>query len=79
MLEKSIGFVAHRFGMRTGGALFAVVLEVDRKSGPIVGHLDLMECLCLTKMSCKGVVMGVLENMESESAGVWNIDTSEVA
>jgi len=63
LLEKSIGFVAHRFGMGTSGAQFAVVLDVDWKSRPIVLHTDLMKGLHLTKMTCKGMVMWVLENM----------------
>src|SRR5882724_7283806 len=42
LLEKSVGFVAHRFGMGTSGARFAVVFDVDWKSGPIVLHMDLM-------------------------------------
>jgi len=33
----------------------------------------------LTEMTCKGMVMWVLENMELEIARVWNIDASEVA
>jgi len=42
LLEKSIGFVAHRFGAGTSGARFAVVLDIDWKSRPIVLHMDLM-------------------------------------
>jgi len=57
LLEKSVGFVANRFGMGTGGAQFAVVLDVDWKSGPIVLHADLMKSLCLTEMTCKWMVM----------------------
>jgi len=34
LLEGSGGFVAHRFGMGTSGAQFAVVLDIDWKSGP---------------------------------------------
>ena len=40
---------------------------------------DLVQSPCLTEMSCKGVVMQVLENMESEISGIQNIDVSEVA
>ena len=69
---------AHRFGMGAGGAGFAVVLDKDGKSRPVVVHLDLVECLHLTEMSCKGVIMGVLENTELEIARVQNIDASKV-
>src|SRR5882724_7153930 len=57
LLEKSIGFVAHRFGTGTNGAQFAVVLDIDWKSRPIVLHTDLMKGLHLTEMTCKGMVM----------------------
>src|SRR5882724_7038749 len=40
LLEKSVGFVVHGFGMGTSGARFAVVLDVDWKSRPIVLHTD---------------------------------------
>src|SRR5882724_10565567 len=62
LLEKSVGFVAHRFGMGTSGARFAVVLDIDWNSRPIVLHADLMKGLRLTEMTCKGMVMRVLEN-----------------
>src|SRR5882724_2945003 len=62
LLEKSIGFVVHRFGMGTSGGRFSVVLDIDWKSGPIVLHTDLMKGLDLTEMTCKGMVMRVLEN-----------------
>jgi len=62
LLEKSIGFVVHRFGMGKNGAQFAVVLDIDWNSRPIVLHVDLMKGLCLTEMTCKGMVMRVLEN-----------------
>src|SRR5882724_1856337 len=63
LLEKSVGFVVHRFSVGTSGARFAVVLDIDWKSRPIVLHMDLMKGLCLTKMTCKGMVMRVLEKM----------------
>src|SRR5882724_13311118 len=62
LLEKSVGFVVHRFGMGTSGARFAVVLDVDWKSGPIVLHTELMKGLRLTGMTCKGMVVQVLKN-----------------
>ena len=62
LLEKSIGFVVHRFGVGKSGARFAVALDVDWKSQPIVLHMDLMKGLHLTKMTCKRMVMQVLEN-----------------
>ena len=61
------------------GTLLAVVLDIDWKSGPIVLHADLLKGLCLTEMTCKVMVMQVLENTESEIARIWNIDASEVA
>ena len=72
MLAKSIVFLA------TSGARFAVVLDIDWKSRPIVLHTDLVKGLHLTEMSCKGVIVKVPKKMESEVAGVWNIDVSEV-
>ena len=63
LLEKSVGFVAHRFCTGTSGAQFSVVLDIDWKSGPIVLHVDLMKSLRLTEMTCKGMVVRVLENM----------------
>ena len=57
LLLKSVGFVAHRFGMGTSGTQLVVVLDIDQKSGPIVLHVDLMEGFCLTEMTCKGMVV----------------------
>ena len=71
--------MAHRFGAGTGGTRFAVVFDVDRKSRPVVVHTDLVKSLCLTEMTCKGVVVQVLKNTESEIAGIWNVNASEVA
>ena len=79
LLEKSVGFVAHRFGTGTSGTQLAVVLDIDGKSGPVVMHVDLVQCLHLTKMSCKGVVMQILKNMESKISVVQDIDISKVA
>src|SRR5882672_6655460 len=66
LLEKSIGSVAHRFGVGTDCTQLAVVFDVDQKSGPIIVHLDLVKSHFLTEMTCKGVVVQVLENTESE-------------
>jgi len=63
LLEKSIGFVVHRFEMGTNGTLLAAVLDVDWKSRPIVLHTDMMKGLRLTEMTYKWMVMQVLENM----------------
>src|SRR5882672_3165124 len=79
LLEKSIRSVAHRFGAGTDGTRFAVVFDIDQKSGPIVVHADLVKSLCLTEVTCKGVVVRVLKNMESEIARIRNINVSEVA
>ena len=57
LLERSVRSVAHRFGAGTGGTRFAVVFDVDQKSGPVVVHTDLVKSLCLTEMTCKGVVV----------------------
>ena len=72
LLEKSVGSVAHRFGVGTDGTQFAVVFDIDWKSRPIVVHSDLVKSLCLTKVTCKGVVMQVLKNTESEIARIRN-------
>ena len=65
--------------MGTDGTRLAVVFDIDQKSGPIVVHADFVKSLCLTKMTCKGVVVQVLKNMESEIARIQIIDVSEVA
>jgi len=57
LLEKSVVFVAHRFGAGTSGTLLAVVLDIDWKSRPIVLHVDLMKGLHLTEITCKGMVV----------------------
>jgi len=64
--------------MGTDGTQLAVVFDIDQKSRPIVLHADLVKSLCLTKVTCKGVVVRVLENTESEISGIRNIDASEV-
>ena len=56
--------MAHRFSKGTSGEQFAVVFDVDQKTRPGILHLDCMECLGLTEMICKGMVMQVLQNTE---------------
>ena len=51
-----------QYSVGTSGARFSVVFDIDWKSGPIVLHVDLMKSLRLTKMTCKRMVMQVLEN-----------------
>ena len=48
--------------MRTGGAQFAVILDVGLKSQPVVMHTYGVKGLHLAKVSCEGMVMQVLEN-----------------
>ena len=55
----------HRLGARTSGARFAVIRDVGFKSRPVVLHTYGMKGLCLAKVSCKGMVVHVLKNMES--------------
>jgi len=57
LLEKSVRFVVHRFGTGTDSTQSAVVLDINRKSWPVVMLPDLVECFCLTELSCKGVIM----------------------
>ena len=59
--------------MGTSGARFAVVFDKDRKSRPGILHADFMKCLGLTEMTCKGVVVQVLQNMESKIAMIGNV------
>ena len=55
--------MAHRFGMHTSGTQFAVVLDIGLKSGPVVLCMYGVKGLHLAKVSCKRVVVRVLENM----------------
>ena len=59
--------------MGTGGARFAVVFDEDWKTGPTILHADCMKCLGLTKMTCKGMVVRVLQNTELKIAMIRNI------
>ena len=59
--------------MGTSGARFAVVFDEDRESRPGILHLDCMKCLGLTEMTCKGMVMQVLQNTESKIAMIRNV------
>ena len=65
--------MAHRFCAGAGGAQFAVVFDEDRESRPGILHLDCMKSLGLTEMTCKGVVVQVLQNMESKIAMIGNV------
>ena len=65
--------MAHRFCTGTGGARFEVVFDVEQETRPGVLHLDCMKCLGLTEMTCKGMVVRVLQNMESKIAMIGNI------
>src|SRR6266481_439072 len=65
LLEKPVWSVVHRFGARTSGARFAVVLDIGRESGPVVVEANLVKGLGLTIMSCKGMVVRVLKNTKA--------------
>ena len=71
--------MAHGFCMGTGGAQFAVVFDEVQKSRPSILHVDCMKCLGLTKMTCKGMVMRVLQNMESKIAMIGNVYLIRIA
>ena len=59
--------------MGTSGARFAVVFDEDRKSRPGILHVDCMKCLGLTEMTCKRMVVRVLQNTELKIAMIGNI------
>ena len=65
--------MAHGFCVGTSGAQFAVVFDEDRKSRPGILHVDCMKCLGLTEMTCKRMVVRVLQNMELKIAMIGNI------
>ena len=65
--------------MGTSGARFAVVFDEDRKSRPGILHVDCMKCLGLTEMTCKRMVMRVLQNTESKIAMIGNIYSIPIA
>ena len=65
--------MAHGFCAGTGSARFSVVFDEVRKSGPSILHADCMKCLGLTKMTCKGMVVQVLQNTESKIAIIGNV------
>ena len=46
--------------MGTSGAQFAVILDVGLKSQPVVLHTYGVKGLCFAKVSCKGMVVQVL-------------------
>ena len=71
--------MAHRFCAGTSGAQFAVALDEVQKSGPGILHADCMKCLGLTEMTCKRMVMRVLQNMESKIAMIGNIYSIGIA
>ena len=71
--------MAHRFCTGTGGARFAVVFDEVRKSGPGILHADCMKCLGLTEMTCKRMVMRVLQNTESKIAMIGNVYSIGIA
>ena len=57
LFEKSVRSMAHRLGVQTSGAQFAVILDVGLKSRPVVLHTYGMKGLHLAKMSCEGMVV----------------------
>ena len=59
--------------MGTSGAQFAVVFDIDQETRPGILHLDCMKCLGLTEMTGKGMVVQVLQNMESKIAMIRNV------
>ena len=58
-------WMAHRLGVRTSGAQFAVILDIGLKSRPVVFHTYSVKGLHLAKVSCEGMVVHVLKNTES--------------
>ena len=65
--------------MGTSSARFTVVFDEDRKSRPGILHVDCMKCLGLTEMTCKRIVMRVLQNTESKIAMIGNIYSIRIA
>ena len=59
--------------MGTSSAQFAVVFDGNWKSRPGILHADCMKCLGLTEMTCKRMVMRVLQNTESKIAMIRNV------
>ena len=62
LCKKSVRPMAHRFCVGTGGAQFAVILDVGLKSRPVVMHTYGVKGLRLAKVSCEGMVVRVLKN-----------------
>ena len=58
--------------MGTSGAQFAVVFDEDQESRPGILHPDCMKSLGLTEMTCKGMVVRVLQNTESKITMIGN-------
>ena len=71
--------MVHGFCTGTSGARFAVVFDKDWKSRPGILHADCMKCLGLTEMTCKGVVMRVLQNTELKIAMIRNVHSIGIA
>ena len=59
--------------MGTSGAQSAEVFNLDQETRPGILHLDCVKCLGLTEMTCKGMVMSVLQNTELKIAIVGNV------
>ena len=74
LLECAVGFMSLRFGSHTGSTRFAVLLDEGTHVGPNVVLSDGVECLVNSGVSCKNVVMCVLEDPEAEIAGVRYVD-----
>ena len=65
--------------MGTGGARFAVVFDEDWESRPGILHADCMSCLGLTEMTCKGMVVRILQNTELKIAMIRNVYSIGIA
>ena len=72
--EESVGFMTRRLVSSTSHTRPNIVLDKFTNKGPGVLPSYILQCLILTKMSHKDVVMVLLEDTESKVISIGNKD-----
>jgi hypothetical protein len=75
LLEKSVRFMAFRLATHTRSTGPNIVPDKSADSGPGILTPDKLECLVNSRVTCKYVIVLILQYSESEGTGVRYIDT----
>ena len=75
LFERSIGLVILWLKSHTSNIGLAELLYISTEAGPEISMTNQFQCFVLTKVSDKGVIMIILENICVEITSRWYMDS----